>query len=367
VDLAGADPEVAALVESTRKEVLAAPRSADRWGRLGMVLRAHGFAAESTACFAQAQRLDPREPRWPYYRGLTLVLTDPVAGLACLRRAVDRLADGPAAPRFRLVEVLLEQGDLDDAGRHLEQAQQREPGHPRGRLLQARLALARQDGKAALAGLEGCWDDPRARRQTRLLAAEAWQRLGDAARAEKALAEAAPLGPDVPWDDPFVEEVNRLVVGVRARLAWAGALAGHGQAGEAVGVLQGVVEDYPREVSAWVMLGRALQQQDQLGPAEGALLRAVAIDPGSVEGWFHLGVVRVFRGRKREAGDTFAAVLRLKPDHARAHFYRGLCLRDTGDPAGARRAFEQALRCQPDYEEARRALREVTAQRTAAP
>jgi cytochrome c-type biogenesis protein CcmH/NrfG len=367
VDLAGADPEVALLLESTRNDVLAAPRSAARWGRLGMVLRAHGFAGESGVCFAEAERLDPREPRWPYYRGLTLVLTDPDQGLTCLRRAIDRLGDGPVAPRFRLVEVLLEQGDLDDAHRQLEQALQREPEHPRGRLLQSRLALARQDDKGALAGLDGCWDDPRARRQAHHLAAEAWQRLGDSSRAEKLLAIAAKLPADVPWDDPLVEEVNRLMVGVRARLTWAGQLGQQGQGREAVRVLQGVVEDYPREVSAWVMLGRALQQQDQLGLAERALLRAVEIDPGTVEGWFHLGVVRVLAGRKREGADAFVAAIRLKPDHARAHFYLGLCLKDLGDVPGARRAFDRALRCQPDYAEASKARSDLIAAGTKKP
>jgi cytochrome c-type biogenesis protein CcmH/NrfG len=179
-DLAGADPEVATLIELSRNDVLAHPRAAESWGRLGMVLRAHGLGAESTDCFREAERLDPREPRWPYYRGLTLVLTDPAAGLACLRRAIARLGDRPVAPRFRLVEVLLEQGELDEASDQLDQAQERVPEHPRGRLLRARLALARQDYKAALAAAESCRSDPHARKQAALLAAEGGSAWGKA-------------------------------------------------------------------------------------------------------------------------------------------------------------------------------------------
>ena len=55
-------------------------------------------------------------------------------------------------------------------------------GHPRARLLQARLALAAQEPKKAIDSLEGCWDDPHARRQAHLLAAQAWQRRGDGRR-----------------------------------------------------------------------------------------------------------------------------------------------------------------------------------------
>jgi tetratricopeptide (TPR) repeat protein len=356
VDLSGADPEVARLVESARREVLAEPRSAERWGHLGMVLRAHDFADESGECFTQAERFDPAEPRWPYYRGLTLVLTQPRKGLSCLRRAIDRLGDGPPAPRFRLVEVLLEQGELDEAADQLRRALSIAPGHLRGRLLGARLALARRDWKRALGELEDCWDDVHTQRQARHLAAEAWQRLGDSARAEKLLAEARGLPPDVPWADPLVEEVERLVVGVRARLALASRLEHTGQPGEAIRVLELLLEDQPREVSAWVMLGQLLRRQRQFGPAEDALKRAVEIDPGSVEGWFHLGVVRALGGRKREAVDAFRAAVRLKPDHALAHYNLGLCLQDTGDRGGARRAFEAALLCQPDHAAARRAL-----------
>ena len=72
--------------------------------RFGKVLRAHDFEDECCFCFAQAERLDPTEPRWPYYRGLTLVLSDPAKGLACLQRAVDVLGDGPLAPRFSMPE-----------------------------------------------------------------------------------------------------------------------------------------------------------------------------------------------------------------------------------------------------------------------
>src|SRR5213079_2958398 len=119
--------------------------------RLGMVLRAHDFDAEANRCFEEAERLDPREPRWPYLRGQTLVLTDPEAGILCLRRAVQCCGDSPTAPRLRLAEALLEQGRLDEAQSHLEQAARRDP---RARLAWGRLALLREDWRGALAHLE---------------------------------------------------------------------------------------------------------------------------------------------------------------------------------------------------------------------
>jgi tetratricopeptide (TPR) repeat protein len=347
------------LVELTRQKVVEAPRSAARWGRLGMVLRAHAFAGESNFCFEQAERLDPQEPRWPYYRGLTTVQTDPAAGLACLRRAVERLGDGPLGPRFRLVEVLLEQGELEEAASQLDLVRQRDPAHPRGRLLQARLACARQDWKGALAGLEGCWDDRHTRRQAHRLAALAWQRLGEPGRAGQMLARAKEGPEDVPWADPLVEEVDRLTVGLQPRLNHALVLERQGQVDEAIGLLQQLVRERPREATAWALLGQVHRRQNQLVPAEQALARAVEVDGGNVEGWFYLGVVRVFLGRKHQAAAAFREAIRLKPDHALAHYNLGICLKDAGDRDGARRALQEALRCQPDDALARKALADL--------
>src|SRR5207245_1393041 len=62
--LTGVDPAVVKVLEDSRAAVLQAPRSAAAWGRLGMVLVVHDFHAEANRCFAQAERLDGRDPRW---------------------------------------------------------------------------------------------------------------------------------------------------------------------------------------------------------------------------------------------------------------------------------------------------------------
>src|SRR5262245_32478462 len=62
-DLSGVDPAVRKAIEGARAEVKRAPQSAEAWGRLGMVLSSHIFAGEALACFAEAERLQPRDPR----------------------------------------------------------------------------------------------------------------------------------------------------------------------------------------------------------------------------------------------------------------------------------------------------------------
>lgn len=286
------------------------------------------------------------------------MLTDPRQGLACLRRAVERMGGDQIMPRCRLVEVLIEQGELDEADRVLERVTARAPGHPRGRLLRARLALARRDGEGAVAALQGCWDDEHTRRQAHRLAAEARQRMEDPARAARHQARAAELPQDVPWPDPLVEDVERLVVGLRARLDLAGALSQQGRTDEALGVLEQLAQDHPREPRVWLLLGQTHQRRRALADAERSFARAVELDRGGVEAWFGLGVARLERS-PREAADAFREAARLKPDHTRAHYLLGVCLKLRGDRRGARAALDQALRCQPDHAPARKALDEL--------
>src|SRR5262245_44399072 len=66
----GADKAVVAAVEKARQAVLAVRTSAAAWGELGVVFAAHGYEPEADDCFREAERLDPADPRWPYYRAL---------------------------------------------------------------------------------------------------------------------------------------------------------------------------------------------------------------------------------------------------------------------------------------------------------
>src|SRR5262245_27538487 len=69
VELKGVDPAIVAAVEQAQAGVHASPFSAPAWGQLGMVLLTHDFTAEAKVCLAEAETLDPSEPRWPYYQG----------------------------------------------------------------------------------------------------------------------------------------------------------------------------------------------------------------------------------------------------------------------------------------------------------
>src|SRR5262249_9190639 len=98
------DPAVLKVVEAARSTVSQSPHSAEAWGRLGMLFKAHSFVWEANACFVRAGQLDPNDPRWPYHQAIELAERDPEAAVAKLERAALLCGNSPDAPRLRLGE-----------------------------------------------------------------------------------------------------------------------------------------------------------------------------------------------------------------------------------------------------------------------
>jgi tetratricopeptide (TPR) repeat protein len=361
VDLADADPAVRSAVESAAAAVRRAPASADAWGRLGMVLAAHGLYPESVACFAEAQRLDPQEVRWPYFRGVALAFGDPDAAIPHLRRAVE-LAEPPAtAPRLRLAELLLAQGRAREAEEQFRHVLAHEPDDPRAHLGLGRLACGRGDWGGSLAHLARAADSPLTRKAARTLLAQARLARGDdpGAGRERLRADDLPDDPEPP--DPLLEELERLQVGQQALLARASKLLRQGRTAEALALLGQAARDYPESASAWLGLGRALVQRGDYPAAEQALRRAAGLDPGRVEVQFYLGVALSEQGRTPEATPFFRLATELRPDYAVAQYNLGQCLKAAGDRKGAAAAFRAAVRHKPHFARAHAELGELLA------
>src|SRR6185437_7924031 len=211
ISLTGMDPAVARSIEQARTQVKESPRSGTVWGRFGMVLGAHGMRPEAIRCFALAERLEPAEARWPYFRGVALQLDGSDAeAIAPLRRAVQLCPRTPDAPRLRLAQTLLKEDQWDEAEKNFRELLAQNPSHPQAHLGLARLALARSDLEAAHNSLLPCLDNPASRKAAHQFLAEIEQRRGKPEAARQALNQAAALPPDAPWPDPFQNEIEMM-------------------------------------------------------------------------------------------------------------------------------------------------------------
>jgi tetratricopeptide (TPR) repeat protein len=363
-DLDGLDPAIVAAVQTARTAVQKSPRSARAWGRLGMVLIVHEFRTEAQFCLAQAERLDPREPRWPYCQALGLLFAkEQEAALPKLERAVALYGDEFDTPRVRLAEELLSLDRLDEAETHFRHLLAVNPLHPRAQLGTARIAIKRGDYRASLSPLRLVLNDRRTQKAANGLMAEVQQRLGNQAEAEEALRRAAALPEDPFLPDPVNEEIIKLRTGKVAWIRLARKLSSLNRESEALALLEQTVKDYPDADDAWLELGKVHLKQENPQAAESALRRAVDLGPGAHDNVYFLGVALLALKDLSGATPCFRQATELKPDFAPGWYNLGYCLYYEGDPNGAIDAFHTALRYEPNMLEAHLNLGRVLAEK----
>jgi tetratricopeptide (TPR) repeat protein len=367
LSLAGADPAVREAIETARKEVKENPRSAEAWGQLGLVLRAHGYEDEADVCFGHAQRFDPDNPRWPYLKGVRLVFRDPEAALPFLRQAVDlcdRRDPTNTSPRLLLAETLLKQGRTEEAGEHFRRVLDQQPENPRALFDLGVLAQSRHQWKASIGFLKRAATSPYTRQKACAKLAAIYQRLGSGKAAAKYSRRANQLPPDGLWEDPYVSEYLELAAGRQSRFVEVERLEAQGKNAAVTPILQDMVNDDPNDRSL-VALGINLIKVQDFEGAERALRKAIHLTPGKIQAHYFLSVAlfyqgerlwRAPRGNKDEALKLFRAAaararkaLDLKPDHAFANIYWGLSLQYLGRRAAAIKCFRTALRCRPEF------------------
>lgn len=358
-----ADPAVAAAYRSARDAVLASPRSATAWGHYGMFLLTCECSAQSRACFAEAARLDPLEPRWPYYHALTFVADDPPQAIADLGRVVELCGDTPDVPRLLLADLLLEAGRLDEAEAHLLKALAAHPGSARAEFGLGRLAVERGDLRGGAEHLRRAAANRYTARGAHALLAQVLRRLDDGPGARREQ-EAAAAGDSRPsWPDPWVAELNALRVGRRAGADLVSELLGAGRAAEARAAAERLTRAYPEAGNSWLLLGQACLQQNDYRAAEPALRRAVDLMPGSVEAHFELGAALFQEEDHAAAAEQFRLAVEAKPASATSWFNLGRCLLRLGDEDDAADALRKAVEYRPQFAEAHRELGELLARR----
>ena len=273
------EPAIVQAVNAAVVQVRAAPRAAVAWGQLGAILFTHEIYGDAAAVFAQAEKLDPPQPRWPYLRGLSLADLNPDAAVPLIARAAESTGNVLPAPRCRLAELLLERGRLDEAEAALHAVRRHFPNDPRALLGMGRIALLRGDAARSVEWLEHSATSAPGVRETRVLLATAYQRLGEKTKAAAASAAALGLPPVAAWPDLFVTETEQFRVGKEADLKKAQTLLDENQLPELITFMQERVQRYADEPRAWRLLGAAWLRQEKYSDAERALRRAIALPP----------------------------------------------------------------------------------------
>jgi tetratricopeptide (TPR) repeat protein len=359
IDAAEFDPAVAAAVKQARGAVLRTPRSGAAWGRLGLVLVAHHIDTEACLCFAQAEKLDPRNPRWPYLQAMLLSLEDSDQAIRKLQRTTELCNSESVVPRLRLGEALLAQGRLEAAENEIRKVLRRDDSNVRAHLDLARVAFQRDRADECRNEVSRALHDMHTRKAAHQLLAEIELHRGNRGAAVDALRMATSLPDDETWPDPFLADLARLRTGREAAIERAQQLLGQERYSEAAAVLQATVENYPDAHYAWLLLGRALGGLGRIADAERALRTSLRLQCDSSETHFQLGAILFVQSDLAGASAAFRRAVELRPDFAQAHYMLGQCRLQTGDENGAIEEFRTVARCRPDHAEALAALAEL--------
>jgi tetratricopeptide (TPR) repeat protein len=363
------DPGVAVAVRLARERVLKEPRSGAAWGELGEVFIANELEEQAAFCFVQAERFEPNNPRWPYFRGGPIVNQGDRAGsLPYFQRAAD-LGDAASeandAPRLLLAETLLALGRLDEAEGHFRRVLDRHPDDLRAQYGVGLLAEARDRWEAARDHFRRCLGNPQSQQKACVQLAAVSQRLGDAAEADKFRQQADRLPKDFDWNDPYVTEYLTHAVKKRRRYRLAEALEAANRLGEAVAVLQPMADDNPDDYLPQLSLAKDLGRMGEFGRAERALRRALQLAPDKAQVHYYLSLILMMEGQDlerqgnadlarkpfREAVERAREALTITPDNGYAYMTLGLSLKHLGERADGLAALRQAVRCNPELPE----------------
>jgi tetratricopeptide (TPR) repeat protein len=344
---AGMDHEVVAAIADARAGVEARPKSAAAWGRFGMILFAQDMYSDCLAVFAQAERLDPADARWPYFQGLALMFIEPARGIVLLERAA-RLAPDSLTTKLRLAEEELKLERTDEADALFRELLLDQPSNPRA-LLGRGLILSRGGRwQESLEPLRAAAAHPTARRAARAGLAEAYSRLGDPKAAEEERRIAAELPPDLKWPDDYLAQARQYRTGLEPRVLDALEMGEQGQVDEGLALSTEVVRDHPDSDEAHLTRAKLLIRAGRPEEAEGELRQALKLNSDLVGGHFLLGAVLAQRGDFAGGERGFLRAVALKPAHGLAHQNLGTCRLRLGKRSEALTSFREAVRCRPD-------------------
>jgi tetratricopeptide (TPR) repeat protein len=340
------EPQVRSLLEDGAARVAMDNRSAAAWGDLGAAYFVHNFEAQAQVCFRNAERLDPRDYRWPYLLGVSLIYADADQMLAAYRRAAERCGER-AHVHLRLAEALLDRGELEGATEQIAKVLQDAPSNPRAQFAKARLLVAQGKLDEARSWAERSAIAAPDKRAPHLLLAHLCRRAKDAPGEAKALAALERI-PDgfTSWEDPDIAAMLVLSQDRASRLAKAEGLAQSGDPAAAKDILYELAVGSD-DSSATTTLARALNREGKYREAEALLRRQLPGSPNDERLHFVLGNSCFQQERYQEAETEFRRAIELKPDYTDAWHNLGLTLLKLRKPGDARVAFAATVRLSP--------------------
>ena len=347
------DTDVGEHLEALVQSVRTVPTSGPLRGRLGMAYDANGFRQEAIATYRQAQALDPKDFRWPYFAAqLNAEDGDYALALELLDQAL--AVDAAYAPAWLWRGAWLQKANRPreamEAYRRTELA---ENAYARFGRAQSLMAIGEvPEALEILETLAETLDHPYVHR-TRGEALRAVGRV-DEARTAMARGRGAEA---LTWPDERRDERYEHIRGHGSYML-AKELSAAGLLAEAMAILQRLQNHHPEEHcgrddvfflacnlmnSVSIAFDRSGRKSESLATVE----RGLALNPNFAP--FHLTIANLLREERdlETALQHVERAIELSPNSGYAHEQRGRLLFGLGRFEAARAAFETTLQFEP--------------------
>lgn len=295
------------------------------YGAMGQSYHAHAFNEAASACYEQASRLLPQDPRWPYYLGhLAIRGGDFESALVAFERSRALRPQDPQATIWS-ARALWQLGRAREAETLLRRLLAVDPGNAVASFLLGQLAAERGDFAAAVLQYEAALRaQPQASRIHYPLAV-ALQRLGRPEQARRHLAQRGEREPAIP--DPLLQVLAEAERGILGHLSRGGLQMRAGRLREALIEFRAATAADPTSSSAALNLGAALAQSGEHAEALAELERAQGLEMSDPErSKLHFNLGNLYLQQRRV-------------DAARAHFRKSVEA-DPGNLAAQRRLVQ---------------------------
>ena len=318
------EPLVATELESRRAELddlledesVPAVSKGKNVGRMGQLYQAHRLLDVAEDCYREAQKLDPENFAWPYYRGILAAGRGDLetAGVA-LEVAVE-LAPRDLPARIRLADLELDRGNVEAAKRMYKDIRVQDASLAAVEYGLGRSAAEQREFQEAVQFFKRALDLQPGASVIHYHLGQAYRQLGQADEARKHLALSGQVR--VAMSDPLMQEVSTMVLGA----------------------------------SPYLTRGNAALREGRFVAGAAEYRRAVEADPGNLRARQSLGSVLVRLGDQEGAIEQFEAAVSLAPESARAQSDLGVLLADMGDTQRAVQHLRLAIELEPTLEKA---------------
>lgn len=325
-DLTKIDKEGAQLFYNALVNLRNFPKVGKHYGALGCVLEAQGLRDEAQKLYRLAVEKSPDDYEWHYYAArLADQLGDTSLARIEYRKTIELRADYAPAYLY-LGRLLLGNGELDGAKSMFDSYVRLRPNDVHGYVERARLARERGDWNAVveqvdLAGAHG--DIGKAGHQ---LLGYAYQRLGDAAKAETHLRTAQTARNLPPIEDSLQDRVygyqtSKYADEDRYEVAFA-----EGRYADALKIAKRLVETsvgQPNHAASWLKVAECNRELDEIDEALRAVAEALKLAGAEPEPHVEAGLIRLKIGDLLRAYEEAETAVKLRDGYALAHLLRG--------------------------------------------